>query len=137
MEDMLRASVLDFKSSWETHLPLIEFAYNNSYHSSIGMAAFEALYGRPCRSSTYWAEVEDAQLLGPDMVRETNEKIVVVREKMKPGQDQRKSHVDQHRKDKEFSVGGHILLKVSPIRGVVRFVQKRRKLSPRLKFWSA
>ena len=83
MEDMLRACVLDFKGTWETHLPLIEFAYNNSYHSSIGMAPFEALYGRPCRSPLCWAEVGDRKLLGLEMIRETNEKIVIVREKMK------------------------------------------------------
>ena len=83
MEDMLRACVLNFESSWEIHLPLIEFANNNSYHTSIGMAPFEALYGRPCRSPLCWAEVRDKKLLGPEMIRETSEKIKVVREKMK------------------------------------------------------
>ena len=75
--------MLEFESTWETHLPLIEFAYNNSYHSSIGMAPFKALYRRPCRSLLCWAEVGDDKLLGPDMVRETNEKISIVRENMK------------------------------------------------------
>ena len=86
-EDMLRAYVLDFESSWKINLTLIEFDYNNSDHSSIGMAPFEALYGRPCRSPTCWAEVRDAQLLVPEMVRETNEKILVVREKMNTAKD--------------------------------------------------
>ena len=130
MEDMLRVYVLHFESLWETYLPLIELTYNNSYHSSIGMTPFEALYRRPCRSPTCWDEVGDAQLLGIEMVRETNEKIVVVREKMKAAQDRHKSYADQHRKDKEFSMGEHVLLKVSPIRGVMRFGQKREKLSP-------
>ena len=52
LEDMLRACVLDFGGSWEDHLHLVEFAYKNSYHSSMGMAPFEALYGRQCRSLT-------------------------------------------------------------------------------------
>ena len=117
MEDMLRACALDFESSWETHLPLIEFAYNNKYHSSIRMAPFEALHGRPYRSLTYWAKVVDAQLFGLEMVRETNEKIIVVREQIKVALDRHKSYIDQHHKDKEFSVDDHILLKVSLIRG--------------------
>ena len=78
MEDMLQACVIDFESNWGTHLPLIEFTYNSSYHMSIGMAPFEALYGRPCRSPLYWAEVRDKQLLGPEMIQETIEKIKVV-----------------------------------------------------------
>ena len=73
----------------------------------------------------------DAQLLGLEMVQETNEKIVVVREKMKAAQDRHKSYADQHRKDKKFSMGDHVLLKVSPIRGVVRSDQKKEKLSSR------
>ena len=123
--------MLDFEGAWETHLPLIKFTYNNSYHSSIGMAPFEALYGRPCRSPLCSEEVGDGKLLGPEMIWETNEKIVIVREKMKAAQDRHKSYADQHRKDREFNVGDHVLLKVSPIRGVVRFGQKRGKLSPR------
>ena len=59
LDDMLRSCVIDFESSWETHLHLIEFAYNNSQHSSIGVAPFEELYGRPCRSPLCWGEVGD------------------------------------------------------------------------------
>ncbi|XP_028104578.1 uncharacterized protein LOC114300962 [Camellia sinensis] len=66
--------------SWETHLPLVEFAYNNSYHSSIGMAPYEALYGRPCRSPVCWAEVGDKSLLGPEIVQLTIKKIKTIRE---------------------------------------------------------
>ena len=65
---MLRASVIDFKGSWDDHLPLIEFAYNNSYHSSIQMAFYEALYGRRCRSPVGWFEVGEVALIGPDLV---------------------------------------------------------------------
>ena len=75
LEDMLRACVLDLKGNWESYLPLIEFAYNNSYHSSIEMAPFEALYGRKCRSPICWNEVGERKLLGPELVQLTTEKI--------------------------------------------------------------
>ena len=81
MEDMLRACVMDFEGTWESHLPLIEFAYNNSYQSSIGMAPFEVLYGRPYRSSLRWTEASNGPLLGPDMVNQTHERIKIVKEK--------------------------------------------------------
>ena len=68
MEDMLRACVIDFESSWEMHLLLIEFAYDNSYNTSIGMAPFEALYERPCQLQLCLAEVGDKQLLGTEMI---------------------------------------------------------------------
>lgn len=70
MEDMLRACVLDLKSDWNTHLPLIEFAYNNSYQVSILMTPFESLYGKCCRTPIYWKEVGEQKLLGPDYHRE-------------------------------------------------------------------
>ncbi|GJX71786.1 putative reverse transcriptase domain-containing protein [Tanacetum coccineum] len=72
---MLRACVIDFGNSWDRHLPLIEFSYNNSYHMSIKAAPFESLYGRKCRSLVCWAEVEDTQLTGPEIIHETTEKI--------------------------------------------------------------
>ena len=69
LEDMLRMCVLDLKGNWDDHLPLVEFAYNNSYHASIGMAPYEALYRRRCRSLLYWTEVGDKKLLGPQTVQ--------------------------------------------------------------------
>ncbi|WMV07863.1 hypothetical protein MTR67_001248 [Solanum verrucosum] len=75
LEDMLRACVIDFKGSWDDHLPLIEFAYKNSYHASIQMAPYEALYGRRCRSPIGWFEVGEAQLIGPDLVHQAMEKV--------------------------------------------------------------
>ena len=80
LEDMLRACALDFKGNWDDHLPLIEFAYNNSFHSSIGMAPFEALYGRKCRSPIGWFEVGEAAVSGPDSVFEAMEKVKLIRE---------------------------------------------------------
>ena len=82
LEDMLRASVMELGGNCKDHLTLAEFSYNNSYQTSIQMAPFEALYGRPCRSPLCWGEVGESIILGPDMVRETSEKIKVIREKL-------------------------------------------------------
>nr|GEX07944.1 putative reverse transcriptase domain-containing protein [Tanacetum cinerariifolium] len=83
LEDMLRACVIDFGNGWERHLPLVEFSYNNSYHASIKAAPFEALYGRKCRSPVCWAEVGDAQLTGPEIIQETTEKIIQIKQRLK------------------------------------------------------
>ncbi|GJZ91964.1 putative reverse transcriptase domain-containing protein [Tanacetum coccineum] len=102
LEDMLRACVMDFGGSWDTHLPLVEFSYNNSYHKSIKCAPFEALYGRKCRSPV---------------------RLVMARYRQK-------KYADKRRKPLEFKVGDRVLLKVSPWKGVVRF-GKKGKLAPR------
>ncbi|GKB18995.1 putative reverse transcriptase domain-containing protein [Tanacetum coccineum] len=107
LEDILRACVLDFGGSWDVHLLLVEFLYNNSYHSSVRCASFEALYGRKCRSPIMWAE-----------------------DRLKAARDRQKSYADKRRKPLEFSVGDYVLLKVSPWKGVVRFGEKG-KLAPR------
>ena len=78
LEDMLRACVLDHKGSWEEHLPLVEFAYNNSYHASIQMAPYEALYERPCRSPICWTEVGESSITAPDLIRDTSEKVSLI-----------------------------------------------------------
>ncbi|KAI3775001.1 hypothetical protein L1987_49569 [Smallanthus sonchifolius] len=130
LEDMLRACVIDFGNTWESHLPLVEFSYNNSYHTSIKAAPFEALYGRKCRSPICWAEVGDSQLTGPELVLETSEKIVQIRNRTAAARDRQKSYANKRRKPLEFQVGDKILLKVSPWKGVTRF-GKRGKLNPR------
>ncbi|GJZ52770.1 putative reverse transcriptase domain-containing protein, partial [Tanacetum coccineum] len=91
LEDMLRACVLDFGKGWDKHLPLVEFSYNNSYHTSIKAAPFEALYGRKCRSPICWAKVGDSQLTGPEIIHETTERIVQI-----------KSHIQAARIAKEL-----------------------------------
>ncbi|GJX04653.1 putative reverse transcriptase domain-containing protein [Tanacetum coccineum] len=91
LEDMLRACVIDFGGSWDRHLPLVEFSYNNSYHASIKAAPFEALYGRKCRSPVCWSEKRQ------------------------------KSYADIRRKPMEFNVDDMVMLKVSPWKGVIRF----------------
>ncbi|GJT09999.1 putative reverse transcriptase domain-containing protein [Tanacetum coccineum] len=127
---MLRACVLDFGGSWDVHLPLVEFSYNNSYHSSVRCAPFEALYGRKCRSPIMWAEVGEGQLIGPELVQETTKKISQIKDRLKVARDRQKSYADKRRKPLEFSVGDYVLLKVSPWKGVVRF-RKKGKLAPR------
>ncbi|GJW88377.1 putative reverse transcriptase domain-containing protein [Tanacetum coccineum] len=130
LEDMLRACVIDFGSGWDKHLPLAEFSYNNSYHASIKAAPFEALYGRKCRSPVCWSEVGDAQLTGPEMIRETTKMIVQIKNRLLAARSRQKSYADVRRKPLEFEVGDKVMLKVSPWKGVVRF-GKRGKLSPR------
>nr|GEW63955.1 putative reverse transcriptase domain-containing protein [Tanacetum cinerariifolium] len=104
LKDMLRACVIDFGKGWLKHLPLIEFSYNNSYHANIKVAPYEALYGRKCRLPVCWAEVGEGQLTGPEMIQETTKKIILIKQR--------------------------VMLKVSPWKGVVRFI-KRGKLNPR------
>ncbi|KAL0549436.1 hypothetical protein IC582_013918 [Cucumis melo] len=87
LEDMLRACVLQLKGSWDTRLPLMEFAYNNSYQSSIGMAPYEALYGRPCRTPVCWNEVGERKLVGPESVQITTNNIKLIRENLRIAQD--------------------------------------------------
>nr|GEV15783.1 putative reverse transcriptase domain-containing protein [Tanacetum cinerariifolium] len=94
VEDMLRACVLDFGKGWDKHLPLVEFSYNNSYHTSIKAAPFEALYGRKCRSPICWAEVGDRQLTDPEIIYETTEKIVQIKSRIQAARDRQKSYVD-------------------------------------------
>ncbi|GJX81957.1 retrovirus-related pol polyprotein from transposon TNT 1-94 [Tanacetum coccineum] len=130
LEDMLRACVIDFGGSWDVHLPLAEFSYNNSYHSSIRCAPFEALYGRKCRSPVLWAEIGESSLIGPELIQETTDKVVLIKEKLKAARDRQKSYADNRRKPLEFEVGDRVMLKVSPWKGVIRF-GKKGKLAPR------
>ncbi|WMV25493.1 hypothetical protein MTR67_018878 [Solanum verrucosum] len=129
LEDMMRACVIDFKGNWDDHLHLIEFAYNNSYHSSICMAPFEVLYGRRCRSPIGWFEVGEVALVGPELVHEAMEKVWLIRERSKTTQSRQKSNGDARRGDLEFDVNDWVYLKISSIKGVMRF-GKKGKLSP-------
>nr|GFB70849.1 putative reverse transcriptase domain-containing protein [Tanacetum cinerariifolium] len=127
---MLRACVIDFGRSWDKHLLLVEFSYNNSYHASIKAAPFEALYGRKCRSPICWSEVGESQLTGSKLVRETTEKIVQIKNRLLTARSRQKSYADLKRRLTEFEVGDKVMFKVSQWRGVIRF-GKRGKLSPR------
>ncbi|KAA3460469.1 DNA/RNA polymerases superfamily protein [Gossypium australe] len=130
LEDMLRGCVIDFRGSWEEFLPLAEFAYNNSYQASIRMAPYEALYGRRCRTPTCWTELGERHVLGPELVAELEEKVKVIRARLKEASDRQKSYADLKRKEIEFAVGDRVFLKVSPWKKVMRFGGKA-KLSPR------
>ncbi|GJV40825.1 putative reverse transcriptase domain-containing protein [Tanacetum coccineum] len=130
LEDMLCACAIDFGKGWVNHLPLVEFSYNNSYHASIKAATFEALYGRKCRLPVCWAKVGQVQLIGPDLVQETTEKIIQIKQRMQVARDRQKSYADLKHKLMEFQVGDKVMLKVSPWKGVVRF-GKWGKLNPR------
>ncbi|KAD6796155.1 hypothetical protein E3N88_07051 [Mikania micrantha] len=130
LEDMLRSCVIDFGGSWDIHLPLVEFSYNNSYHTSIQCAPFEALYGRKCRSPICWSEVGESQIIGPELIQETTDKIALIQERIKTARDRQKSYADNRRRPLEFQVGVRVMLKVSPWKGIFRF-GKRGKLSPR------
>ncbi|GKA24351.1 putative reverse transcriptase domain-containing protein [Tanacetum coccineum] len=112
LEDMLRACVMDFRKGWDRHLLLIEFSYNNNYHTSIKAAPFEVLYGRKCHFPICWAEVGDTQLTGPEIVRETTEKIIQIKHRLQSLHDQQRSYSDKRRKPLEFQVGDKILAKV-------------------------
>ncbi|KAL5824754.1 hypothetical protein ACOSQ3_020817 [Xanthoceras sorbifolium] len=119
---MLRSCVIDFEGSWIDHLPLIEFAYNNSYQVSIDMAPYEALYRRKCRTPLCWTELgEDGQ---------TEEKVKIIKERLKAASDRQKSYTDLKMRDIEYEVGEKVFLKVSPWKKVLRF-GKKGKLSPR------
>ena len=78
LEDILWGCVLDFSGSWDRYIPLMEFAYNNSYRSSIGMAPYEALYGRRCRTPMCWTELNKHKIIGPDLVKDTEEKVQII-----------------------------------------------------------
>ena len=130
LEDMLRAYVMDFKGSWEESLDLIEFSYNNSYHASIGMAPFEALYGRKCRSPLCWNDISETMVLGPQLIEETSNQVRQIQARIQAAQDRQKSYADQKRREVNFEVGDKVLLKVSPMKGVMRF-GKKGKLSPK------
>ncbi|TYK27130.1 pol protein [Cucumis melo var. makuwa] len=130
LEDMLRACALEFPGSWDSHLHLMEFAYNNSYQATIGMAPFEALYRKCCRSPVCWGEVGEQRLMGPELIQSTNEAIQKIRSRMQTVQSRQKSYANVRWKDLEFDVGDKVFLKVAPMKGVLRF-ERRGKLSPR------
>nr|KYP35245.1 Retrovirus-related Pol polyprotein from transposon 17.6 [Cajanus cajan] len=130
LEDLLRACVLDHLGSWEEVLPLVEFTFNNSFHASIGMAPFEALYGRRCRTPLCWYQDGESVVVGPELIRQTIEKVKMIQEKMKTAQSRQKSYADKRRKPLEFAEGEHVFLKVTPTSSVGRAL-KVRKLTPR------
>ncbi|GJY50323.1 putative reverse transcriptase domain-containing protein [Tanacetum coccineum] len=130
LEDMLHSCVIDFGNGWVKHLPLVEFSYNNSYQASIKDTPLETLYGRKYRSPVCWAEIVQVQLTCPEIVQETTEKVIQIKQRMQATHDRQKSYTDLKRKLMKFQVKDMVMLKVSPWKGVVCF-GKRGKLTPR------
>ncbi len=121
LEDMLRAYVIDFGGYWDKFLPLCEFSYNNSYHSSINIAPFEALYGRGCRSPVGWFEAGDVKPLGIDLMKDAQYKVRSIQTKLLAAQSRQKKNADHKVRDMMFQTGENVLLKVSPMKEVMRF----------------
>ncbi|XP_068328213.1 uncharacterized protein [Pyrus communis] len=136
--DVFRASrvplLVDLRSTfgdaWHKRLDLMEFAYNNSYHSSLDMSHFEALYGKSCSTPLFWSKVGEKVLEGSEIVDETTQNTQVIKSNLKADQDCQKSLADRHAIDRTYKVGDWVFLKLSPWKGVVRF-GKKGKLSPR------
>ena len=122
--------MIDLEGSWDRHITLVEFVYNNSFQSSIGMAPYEALYGRKCRTPLCWTKLSEKKIIGPDMIQETEEKVKMIRERLKVTTDRQKSYADMKRKDIRYEIGEKVVLKVSPWKKVMRF-GRNDKLSPR------
>ncbi|XP_073139055.1 uncharacterized protein [Henckelia pumila] len=101
-----------------------------SERASIGMAPYKALYGRRCRSPVHWDEVGERVLLGPKIVQQTEDIVAQIRERMRTAKCHQKNYADRRRRDLEFAMGDHVFLKVSPMKGVMRF-GRRGKLNPR------
>nr|GEW50434.1 putative reverse transcriptase domain-containing protein [Tanacetum cinerariifolium] len=119
---------LDMSTAY--HPETDEFSYNNSYHTSIKAALFEALYGQKCSSPVCWAEIRDAQFTGPEIIHEITEKIIQIKSRIQASRYHQKSYVDLNPKPMDFQVGDRVMLKVLPWKGVIRF-GKRGKLNPR------
>ena len=114
LEDMLRSCVLDFPGSWDRYIPLMEFSYNNSYQSSIGMAPYEALYGRRCRTPMCWTELDEHKISGLDLVKGMEEKVKIIQHKLKAASDRQRSYANLKRNDIEYEVEDKVFSKVSP-----------------------
>ncbi|XP_070025970.1 uncharacterized protein [Nicotiana sylvestris] len=130
LKDILRTCVIDFNGSWDDHFPLIEFVYNNSYHASIQMAPFEVLYGRICKSPIGWFEIGEAELIGPYLVHQAIDKVKIIKKQLKTDQSRQKSYSDMCSRDLELKKDDWVFLKVSSMKGIMRF-GKKGKLSLR------
>ena len=112
----MRACALDYGSSRDDNLPYAEFSYNNSYQASLKMAPFEALYGRRSQTPLMWDEVGDRQLFGLDLIKETEEKVKLNRDRLKVAQYMQKSYADSKCKEVVYEIGDRACLRVSPQR---------------------
>jgi hypothetical protein len=130
LEDMLRACALKDSKSWDKCLSYAEFSYNNSYQKSVKMSPFEVLYGRKCQTPLFWNEPGENHVFGPEILREAERQVQVVRENLQLAQSRQESYADHRRRKLNFEVGDCVYLKVSPRRGLCHF-KIRGKLAPR------
>ncbi|XP_073224841.1 uncharacterized protein [Cicer arietinum] len=130
LEDLLRACTLDNRGSWDDLLPIVEFTYNNSYHASIDMAPYEALYGRKCQTPLCWYQDGENLIVGPELVQQTTEKVRQIEERMRTAQSRHKSYADRHKRPLEFQEDEHVFLRVTPTTRVGRAL-KSKKLTPK------
>jgi hypothetical protein len=114
IEDMLRMYVMDKPSKWEDYLHLVEFAYNNWYRDSLRMIPFEALYGRKCDTLVSWDNPADRVVLGPNFLKDMEDRVVKIKKNLKTAQDRQKVYADKNRTTTKFKLGEHVLLKVNP-----------------------
>ena len=99
LEDMLRSCVIGYKGSWDRHIPLVVFVYNNSFQSSIEMAPYKALYGRKCRTALCWTELSEKKVIGPNLIQEAEEKVKMITERLKVALGRQNSYAYLKRKD--------------------------------------
>jgi hypothetical protein len=130
LEDILRTCVLSYGAKWEDCLPFAEFSYNNSYQASLQIAPFEALYGRKCQTPLNWSETRESQVFGPDIIKEAEEQVQLIRNHLKAAQSRQKSYADSRRRSLTFQVGDYVYLRVTPLKGMQCFHVKG-KLAPR------
>eukprot|EP00253_Pinus_taeda_P016605 PITA_16605 len=130
VEDMLRAYVMQQPTRWEDYLHLVEFAHNNSYHTSTQMSPFEVMYGRKCRTPTSWGGPDDKLSLGPEMLKEMEDMVKRVRVNLKAAQDRQKNFADQKRRFKEFQIGDHVYIRIQAKRSTLQW-SGCAKLAPR------
>ncbi|KAH9319415.1 hypothetical protein KI387_021184 [Taxus chinensis] len=120
---------MDQQYKWEEYLPLVEFGYNNTYHTSLKMVPFEALYGRKCRTPVSWDIIEDREVIGPEILTEMEQQIKMIREHLKEAANRKKSYVDLKLVDRNYKLGEKVFLRVKPKKSSITF-GKSAKLSP-------
>eukprot|EP00253_Pinus_taeda_P033985 PITA_33985 len=130
LEDMLRAYVMLKPGQWEEYLHLVEFAYNNGYHTSTQLSPFEVLYGRKCRTPSSWGGPEDKLSLGPEMLKDMEDMVKRVRANLKVAQDRKKSFANRKRRFTEYKVGDHMFVRIQTRRSTLQW-SGCAKLAPR------
>jgi hypothetical protein len=127
---MQRACVMENQGSWDKHLPLVKFSYNNSYQESLKMAPFEVLYRCRCCTLLNWIELREKVIFGPNLVDEAEATVHRIQDNLKVTRSRQESYANKRRRPLQFEIGDHVYLKVSSMKGVKRLGVKG-KLSPR------